>query len=444
MSIINNVLKDLEARPSRFVPIEIASVETAVRGQVKSTKTQTILLVLVLLTGALAYWFFQIHQDSDAFVSQAEAIVDTPTTPVPLAAAIEPVTPVNQIIDLQISESAENMSLEFSLQTKVISYLKERGENSFVYFLKDIRSEIVAPVINNNRWIEQLSISTLDGGIEVSFHTAPGVLVETRQQPGGDTQIWAIKLKKPPAPIVVTKDAETPIKTVVEPPSVKPLPAITVDTNVDPKIEVEAAEQPKAVKLDIKSSTPELTDNEKLQKAIDLQKRRRWQQAETVLKSLIDGTEDLGARQNLLSLYEYRQQAGNYSRLLQESIDLYPQQPIFKTRFARSLYKTGDYAVVIEYLQNTDNADAIQLALIAASYQRLDQHAKAIEYYRQSLDKENRDAKNWIGLGISQEHTAQLKDALRSYRIAARLGNTSARLQAFVEKRIGQLVKAIN
>ena len=140
------------------------------------------------------------------------------------------------------------MSLEFSLQTKVISYLKERGENSFVYFLKDIRSEIVAPVINNNRWIEQLSISSLDEGIEVSFHTAPGVLVETRQQPGDDTQIWAIKLKKPPAPIVVTKDAETPIKTVVEPPSVKPLPAITVDTNVDAKIEVEAAEQPKAVK----------------------------------------------------------------------------------------------------------------------------------------------------------------------------------------------------
>ncbi len=162
------------------------------------------------------------------------------------------------------------------------------------------------------------------------------------------------------------------------------------------------------------------------------------------MKSLIDGTEDLGARQNLLSLYEYRQQAGNYSRLLQESIDLYPQQPIFKTRFARSLYQTGDYALVIEYLQYTDNADAIQLALIAASYQRLDQHAKAIEYYRQSLDNENRDAKNWIGLGISQEHTAQLKDALRSYRIAARLGNISDRLQMFVEKRIGKLVKAIN
>ena len=445
MSIINNVLKDLEARPSQFVPIEIASVESAVRDQVKSTKIHAIILLLVLLAAALAYWFFQIYQDSDAIVSQAEAIVDTPTTPPPLAAVvIEPVTPLNQIIDLQISESVENMSLEFSLQAKVISYLKERGENSFVYFLKDIRSEIAAPVINDNRWIEQLSISSLDEGIEVSFSTAPGVLVETRQQSGDNGQIWAIKLKKPPAPIAVTKNAEIPIEVIVEQPLVKPAPAITVDTNVDTKSEVEAVEQPKAVKLDIKSSSPELTDSEKLQKAIGLQKRRRWQQAETILKSLIDGTEDLGARQNLLSSYEYRQQAGNYSKLLQESIDLYPQQPTFRTGFARSLYQTGDYAVVIEYLQYTNNADAIQLALIAASYQRLDQHEKAIEYYRQSLDKEERDAKNWIGLGISQEHTAQLKDALRSYRIAARLGNISERLQAFVEKRIGKLVKAIN
>ena len=129
---------------------------------------------------------------------------------------------------------------------------------------------------------------------------------------------------------------------------------------------------------------------------------------------------------------------------MQQSLDRYPQQAVFKTAFARSLYKAGDYALAIEYLEYADNADATQLALIAASHQRLDQHAKAVEYYRKSLDKEGRDAKNWIGLGISQEHTAQLKDALRSYRIAARLGNLSASLQAFIEKRIGKLVRAIN
>ena len=447
MSIINNVLKDLEARPSQFVPIEIASVESAIGGQARPSYSAGIILLLVLLAGGLAYWFFQTYQASALAVSQTEAIVDTSATPAPLAAEpIKPATPLNQIIDLQISESANDMSLEFSLQAKAISYLKERGENSFVYFLKDTSSEIVAPVINDNQWIEQLSINALDEGVEVSFHTAPGVLVETRQKSAEAVHIWAIKLKKPLKPRVAIKAVETPVKAAVEPTSVETALAVPTDSNVDSKIELEAepVEQAKTVILDIRSSTPELTDSEKLQKARGLQKSRRWQQAEAMLMSLIGGPEDLAVRQNLLSLYEYRQQTGKYSTLLQESLVRYPQQSFFRTEFARSLYSAEDYQEVIVYLQDSKNLDALQLALLAASHQRLDQHVKAVEYYQQALGIDRRNAKNWIGLGISQEHTAQLKDALRSYRIAARLGNTNDRLDAFVEKRINQLAKAIN
>jgi len=445
VSVINNVLKDLEARPSKFVPIEIASVETAVRDQAKSTRIYTITLVLVLLAVALAYWFFEIHQGPDTVAGQAGVIHDVPAEPVALVpAVIEPVTPVNQIIDLQISESAENMSLEFSLQAKVISYLKERGENSFVYFLKNIRSEIVAPVINGNRWIEQLSISAIDEGVEISFRTAPGVLVETRQQPGDDGQIWAIKLKNPPQSVAVIENTKTPIQVAVEPPPAKSKPTVTANTDVETKVEVEAVEKPKVVKLDIKASAPELSDREKLQKAIGLQKNRRWQQAEAMLESLVGGPEDLAARQNLLNLYEHRKQTKSYSVLLQESLNRYPQQAVFKTAFARSMYNAGDYQEVIVYLQGTKTSDAQQLSLIAASHQRLGEHAKAVEYYQRALDQDGRNAKNWIGLGISQEHMSQLKDALRSYRIAVRLGDINARLQAFIEKRINMLVRAIN
>jgi tetratricopeptide (TPR) repeat protein len=245
---------------------------------------------------------------------------------------------------------------------------------------------------------------------------------------------------------VAIKAEETPVKAIVESTSVETASAVSTDSKVDSEIEIEAepVEQAKTVKLDIRSSTPELTDSEKLQKARGLQKSRRWQQAETMLMSLIGGSEDLAARQNLLGLFEYRQQVGKYSTLLQESLVRYPQQSFFRTGFARSLYNAGDYQEVIVYLQDGKTLDALQLALLAASHQRLDQHVKAVEYYQQALDKDGRNAKNWIGLGISQEHTAQLKDALRSYRIAARLGNTNDRLDAFVEKRINQLIKAIN
>jgi len=94
---------------------------------------------------------------------------------------------------------------------------------------------------------------------------------------------------------------------------------------------------------------------------------------------------------------------------------------------------------VIELLGAEKDANATQLALIAASYQRIEQPRQALDYYQQSLNKDARQAKNWIGLGISQEQTSQLKGALRSYRMAAKIGRLNTRLQAFVADKIKQL-----
>jgi len=245
---------------------------------------------------------------------------------------------------------------------------------------------------------------------------------------------------------VVVKAVEVPNKTIVELQSIESttIEPTSSDVTVNKKINTEKINEAKVVKLDIKSSTPELADKEKLQKAIELQKSRRWQQAEAILKTLIGGSEDLSVRLNLLDLYEYRKQTVKYSALLQQSLDRYPQQLKLQTAFASTLYQNRDYQEVIKFLQDRGNSDTTQLALIATSYQRLDQHAKAIEYYQLALDKDQQQSKIWIGMGISQEHTGQLKDALRSYRVAARFGNINTRLQDFIDKRISQLVKVIN
>jgi tetratricopeptide (TPR) repeat protein len=447
MSIINNVLKDIEARSSQFVPIQIAAVESAVNERSQSSRARLFTLITVLLVAALGYWYFLYHQKPVVAVTPSVAPVVAIPAPVPVAPeVIRPDIPGNQIVGLQISESANDMSLEFALQSKVVSYLKERGENSFVYFLKDTGSEIVAPVINDNHWIEQLSISALDQGVEVSFRTAEGVLVETRQLPTDDGHIWAIKLKSPPPLAVPVKAKIVSPKTTEESALVVSEPVKSTQPKTVAKVEIvaETAAAPQPVKVEITSTSPDLTDGEKMQKALALQNNRRWQQAENLFVSLIDGSEDLVARQSLIRLYEHRRQNEKFSSLLRESMNRYPAHAEFNTAFARSLYKTGDYLAAIEFLKDKASTDSTQLALIAASYQRLDQHAKAVEYYRLSLDQDSRNARNWIGLGISQEHTAQLKDALRSYRIASRLGNISTSLQTFIEKRSDSLEKAIN
>lgn len=159
---------------------------------------------------------------------------------------------------------------------------------------------------------------------------------------------------------------------------------------------------------------------------------------------MIDGPQDLAARTQLLGIYRKNGQTGRLSALVRESIKRYPQQSLFKTEYARSLYKLDAYQSVIALLQNIDVADATQLALLAASYQRLDQHQQAVRYYQQSLKKNGRQARIWIGLGISQEQSAQWEGALQSYRMATMLGNLNTRLQTFVGKRTRQLEQTLN
>jgi tetratricopeptide (TPR) repeat protein len=442
MSVINNMLKDLESRSSQFTPIDIASVESVVARKPRKSPAMTIPLIMVLMAAGLMFFYFQIQNNPAESLKSVEKLAQAPVPVLPLEPEVEPiVVPVNQIVGLQINESADNLSLEFSLQEKVISYLKERSENRFVYYLKNIRSEIIAPVIKDNRWIKQLSINPRDAGVDIAFRTASGILVETRQQLQDGGQIWAIKLKKSPQTVGITQPVPAPKIPTVEQNSIKKAAQAKVSK---PQIETRPADEDKVVKLDIKSSQPKLSASEQLQRAVVLLKNRRWPEAEKLLQGLIDGPQDLSARTHLLGIFERKGDIDRYSAMVHESIQRYPQAAVFKTEYARLLFQQNNYRSVIEFLQGLNNADATQLALVAASYQRLDQHLQAVRYYKQSLDKDGQQTKNWIGLGISQEQTAQLEGALQSYRNAARLGNMNTRLQTFVEKRSRQIVQALN
>ncbi len=450
MSVINSVLKDLENRSSHFTPIEIASVEALIERKPKKFASYTITLLSILSLAGLAFGFYLFQQNRVIEDNQAGAVSITPA-PIGLQIQplVEPVVPANQIIDLQIRESVDDMSLEFSLRGKVVSYLKERTENSFVYHLKNIQSEIAAPVISQNRWIEQLSIFARDDGVDVSFGTVTGVLVETQQNFKDGKQVWSIKLKKATRPGEVVRQAEVPIHATVEVSdgdSGKTKIAAAPEPNFEVPVEevVEVAVGTKVVKLDIKSSQKKSAPSVRLQTALRFIKNRRWNEAETVLLELIEGPQDLAARTRLLSIYQQRQQSERFSTLVRESIDRYPQQALFKTEYARLLFQLATYSEVIELLGADQNANATQLALLAASYQRLDQHQQALDYYQRSLNKDARQAKNWIGLGISQEQTAQQEAALRSYDTAAKIGNLNSRLQAFVRERIKQLAPVVN
>lgn len=474
MSVINNVLKDLETRESHFTPIEITSVAPPPSAR-RDLKSAAMVVMLILLLAAGGWIYLQRGLISDAVASASLSANETgasvaakaDSSAVAAASDEKPAATLdvdngvvtdqmigNQIIGLQIRESELDMHLEFVLRDKVVAYLKQRSENSFAYHLRDIESQIEAPMISNNRWITDLKITSAATGVEIEFETASEILVETRQNLVDGEPVWAINLRKTmPRTVEVAVDTETAagVTPSIEsaPGAVSPgesgvRPAETVTASIaEPQAPVTGQPVPE-LKLEIKSTNPNAKSANQLEYATELINSRRYADAESLLQGLLGGAEDHAARQHLLALYNSQQLNDRYHRLAQESAEKYADDSVFRTEYGRSLFQKADYRAVIQLFSAENGLDSGQQALVAGSYQRLDQHADAIRHYQLAIEQDASNAKSWIGLGISQEQTAQLEAALDSYQRAGQLGNVNNRLRAFIARRSKTLKQVLN
>ena len=458
MSVINNVLKDLESRESQFTPIEIDAI--GLRPAPARDLKPLLLVGLLLLLLMVAAWIylqdhFTISQDSSS-TSMSTAIPSVAEQSVAESEIREAVVTDqmigNQIIGLQIRESEEDMRMEFALRDKVVAFLKERGENNFSYHLRDIESQILAPVISDNRWIRKLVITSSDSGVDVNFQTAEDILVETRQSLDNGEPNWVINLRKSVTPLVtdtVVKNVSVDEPATIDAQRVAETVEFDADQTAVDEVEPESqqslvTEGSAAVSLDIKSTNPNAKSINQLGYALELINKRRFAKAQATLQELLGGKEDYAARQHLLALYNSQNRNDRFLRLVRDSMAKYPDDTLFKTEYARSLYQSAAYLAVIELFATENPLDTNQQALLAASYQRLDEHERAIRHYQLALEQDATNAKNWIGLGISQEHTAAFEGALNSYQRAAKLGNLNNRLRAFVEKKRRALAQVLN
>jgi MSHA biogenesis protein MshN len=463
MSVINNVLKSLESRESQFTPIEIPSIKQGTTAR-KNRKLQFSLgmaLLLLLVAGGY-YWqnpaaagvirdllmspnpdetpqsqlvaapAVEASPQPDAEVYLAAQPVTQPTAPTVALAAPEPL-PANQITGLQIREAETEMQLEFVLRERTSAYLKERAENSFSYHLSDIESQIVAPVIRDNRWIRKLTIQQDDSGVDINFLTAPDILVEARQSEQDGKAVWMINLRA----AVALQPARAAQPQAVAPPPVR---EVTPPAIVEPEPAVAKA----PMTLNIKSANPVTKVTNQLDYAVQLMNSNRSDEAETLLRKLFGGTHDYSARKHLLALYTRMNRPARLRSLLQSSLLEYPQDPLFTTEYARALFAARAYREVIAVLGQEQGLDADKEALLAASYQRLDQHEAAIHHYQLALQQDAKNARNWVGLAISQEQSAAFGAALDAYQQASRLGGLNARLRDFVERRSDKLQQVVN
>lgn len=467
MSVINSVLKDLEIRQSRFTPIDLDPVPAPVSERRRRDPRPAFFAGILLLGCAAGAWAYLVQSPagppqqpalqiaapaaSDPLPQNPSASSAAIAAPGALAVAEIDDGPVpNQLVGLQMREAGDVLRLEFALRDRAVAFLRERAQSGFSYHLRDVENRIAAPRMRGNRWIRELAILSLDSGVDIRFETVPGIQVETSHGLVDGEPVWAIELRRStPAPerredIAVAPAADPPAESGSTANAPAPSPGRPDEVPAASPEPLQGDGQAPVVRLDIKSTDRAAQMRERLAYVVELINSGRAADAEKLLLGLLGDTGDHAARQHLLVLYDREHRGDDAIRLLRDSIEAYPGDALFVNEYARQMFRRGAYLAAIDALSGQATTDAAQQAMIAASYQRLDLHDAAVRHYRLSLAQDETSAKNWVGLGISQEQGAQLADALDSYRRAKQAGGLSAGLQAFVDRRSRALEQVLN
>ncbi len=453
MSVINNVLKDLENKPSAFKPLNLNAVNHEHKHKLP---VRAIWLLVPLLIAALAAVYYiqrfspveaSIVATADVHPSPQNIIISTQAEPPVTSLAPSILTPIeesaaarssNQLVGLHINETPTFVELSFQLTESAQSSLKQRTQNRYVFMIRNSVSEISAPLIENP-WLKDIQLTQNQQNVEIQFYTADDVLVETLHEQQQQDHYWKIRLKKSISAekSEVISSSSEPVQQVKQPTVATSNPAADNTTTQLVKTD-QATQSSNVVKLEIKPAKIELTDSERLKRAINQFEAGEWSAAEIGLKSLQNSELDRESRINLLSLYQYRQKPQQFRQLLTESLAQYPQDMDFILIDANQLINSKQYSTLVQRYKD-NSQDKQLLSLVAASYQRLQQHNMAIDYYTKALELDPRQPKNWISLAISQEQQAEYTQALQSYQMAMRSGSLNNRLTGFVQQRIQQL-----
>ncbi len=453
MSVINNVLKDLDGRPSQFTPIKRPAEEGCDESK---NRTRSGWLLLALITGLAIVLAAILFQQEDVEISrqpdmpamekplvvQDQEAVSRPVVRAviqsPIKEAEQKETPV-AVTGLQINETAEYIDLSLQLEPEAQAFLKQRARNRYRFLISNTHKTIIAPSIEDSVWLRNIDISRQPAGFELTFDTANGVLVESRGQIQGDRYQWLVRLKKQTPPEVAgsrvvpakTLNATAPTQKEITQPDAMAQALAPANKNVP------AAK----VKVDINPVKQPMTEANQYQQALQALQQGNWAQAERLLKSLVDSSEDLKARKSLLSLYKSRGEDASLQLLLQQSLRRYHSDPDFRLLDAGQLFSSARYQSLIDRYQ-ADNDHKAVINLVAAAQQAMGDHAAAIRSYQRSLKLDARQPRNWVSLAIALEQQKQFAQALNAYKSAQRSGALNARLNQFVQQRIEQLSNA--
>ena len=150
------------------------------------------------------------------------------------------------------------------------------------------------------------------------------------------------------------------------------------------------------------------------------------------------------AREMLAGIYIKSGHLISAAELLSEGVKIAPEYPLFAKLYARVLLEQNNPALAIQILERGSVAAEINVepdyyALLAATYQRVNRHDKAVDIYLQLVKIHPSAGVWWLGLGISLEKSGKNKEALEAYQRAQKTGSLKGGLVKFADNRVAAL-----
>jgi len=174
--------------------------------------------------------------------------------------------------------------------------------------------------------------------------------------------------------------------------------------------------------------------------AIDLAGRGQVQEAEHELRLALQSDPTHGpARQFWVKLLLDQRAVAPAMEVLREGLNGNPRQTQWAMLLARLELESGDVDQAWATLQRALPAasrDGEYLAFAGALLRQRKQALEAAGYYRQALTLDPRQGRWWVGLALALEEAGHAPEAREAFRQAARTGNLSGDLQAFVERKL--------
>lgn len=194
---------------------------------------------------------------------------------------------------------------------------------------------------------------------------------------------------------------------------------------------------------EMRAPTPQQQAENDFRKAVALIQQGSAAAAQAALERALQADpRHAAARQTLAGLLLDAKQVPAALDTLQAGLQLDPAQPGMAMILARIQMENGALESALATLQRSlpygaERAD--YQAFLAALLQREKRHPEAIEHYRQALSKSPQNGLWWMGLGISLRAAARPGDAREAFSRAADSNRLSPPLHAFVEQQLQQL-----